>query len=39
MAMLDNDELYRCRNYYLCRSKLAGLDRAVYSDDVQKNMG
>ena len=38
-AMLSSDEPYRHRNEDLYRGKLARLDRAMYSDNAQKNKG
>ena len=38
-AMLRNDEPYRHRNEDLCQGKMARLDRAMYSDNVQRAKG
>ena len=38
-AMLRDNEVYRYRNDRLYQSKLARLDRAMYSDKVQKTKG
>ena len=38
-AMLRNDEPYRYRNEDLYQGKLARLDRAMYSDNVQRTKG
>ena len=38
-AMLRKNEVYKYRNDRLYQSKLARLDRAMYSDKVQKTKG
>ena len=38
-TMLRNDEPHRHRNEDLCQGKLARLDRAMYSDNVQRVKG